>query len=229
MAVRPPGPIEDHEFPDAIEARVMTPGAEPRLHGFNVEGDLAIHYRISELVQVALTGAAPDEARGRAFDIALQFLAPLAISEAPTHAAVLARLCGARTSSILAVTCIALAERARQLVADHRELFEWLARAEGDLPPRFRATCSDDLASVQRLEKALAAAGIIVPGLTHASRQSALFMTLHFAGLTRDQHFETVLVLASVAPTLAEAEAHRPGAFEQYPMRLPDFLYEEDR
>jgi hypothetical protein len=229
MAARPPGPIEDYDFPATIEARVMTPGAEPRIHGFDVEGDLALHYRFPELVQVALTGGAPDEARGRAFDIALQFLAPLAIGEAPTHAAVLARLCGARTSSILAVTCIALAERAREVVADHRELREWLAAPEGELPPQFRATSSEDRTSVERLKVALAAAGVSVPGLVHGpTRQSALFMALHFSGLTRDEHLETVLVLASLAPTLAEAQAHRAGDFVHYPMRLPNFLYEED-
>src|SRR5919112_1099801 len=96
---RPNGPIEDHAFPTEIEARVITPGLDPRLHGFSVEGDLAIHYRFPELVQLALTGVPPDEECGRALDIALQFVAPLAIAEAPTHAAVLTRLFGARTSS----------------------------------------------------------------------------------------------------------------------------------
>ncbi len=230
MAARPHGPIEDHTFPPHIEARVMTPGADPRLHGFSVEGDLAVHYRFSELVQVALTGALPDEARGRAFDIALQFLAPLAVSEAPTHAAVLARLCGARNSSILAVACIALAERARALVAEHRELLEWLDHPTGELPARFHAREPEERASVQRLLAALTAAEIAVPALAgDPDRQSAIFMTLHFAGLTRAEHLETALVLASLAPTLAEAEAHRAGAFEEYPMRLPDFMYEEER
>src|SRR5687767_7957795 len=133
------GPIEDHSFPAEIEARVITPGPNPHLHGFSVEGDLALHYRFPELVQVALTGDPPDEAKGRAFDIALQFLAPLAVAEAPTHAAVLARLCGARTSSIVAVTCIALAERARHVVKAHADLLTWLETAEGPLPARYRA------------------------------------------------------------------------------------------
>lgn len=229
MAARPNGPIEDHAFPPHVEARVVTPGADPRLHGFSVESDLAVHYRFPELVQVALTGAVPDEARGRAFDIALQFSAPLAVSEAPTHAAVLARLCGARTSSILAVTCIALAERARTLVAEHHDLVAWLDDPAGELPVRFRARGAEDRASVERLRGALAAAAIAVPALEHdPDRQSALFMTLHFAGLTRAEHLETALVLASLAPSLAEAEAHRAGAFEQYPMRLPDFAYEDE-
>lgn len=225
---RPNGPIEDHAFPTEIEARVITPGPDPRLHGFSVEGDLALCYRFPELVQVALTGAPPDEANGRAFDIALQFLAPLSVAEAPTHAAVLARLCGARTSSIVAVACIALAERARHVLAEHGDLLAWLEAADGELPAHYRSSSAEDHACLDRLRTALASAGVVVPGLNrNPTRLAALFMTLHFAGLRRPEQFETVLVMASLAPTVAEAISQTPTAFAQYPIDLPGFLYEQ--
>jgi hypothetical protein len=226
---RPNGPIEDHVFPAEIEARVITPGSDPHLHGFSVEGDIALHYRFPELIQLALTGNPPNDAEGRAFDIALQFLAPLPIAEAPTHAAVLARLCAARTSSIIAVTCIALAERARHIVQQHADLLRWLDTAEGALPARYCAQEGDDAASVDRLRAALASAGVTVPHLKEIpNRWGALFMTLRFAGLRSAEQFETVLVIASLAPALAEASAHTPTAFARYPMNLPAFVYEED-
>jgi hypothetical protein len=226
---RPNGPIEDRSSPGAIEAHVITPGPDPHLHGFSVEGDLAVHYRFPELVQVALTGAAPDEAKGRAFDIALQFLAPLAIAEAPAHAAVLARVCGAPSSSILAVTCIALAERARQVIAEHGDLLAWLDTAGDELPARYGSSSAEDAACVDRLRIALASAGVEVPRLARGlKRLTALFMTLHFADLRRPEQLETALVMASLAPTMAEAMSHTSASFAEYPINVPAFIYEED-
>jgi hypothetical protein len=228
---RPPGPIEDHDLPATIEARVVTPGSNSRLHGYGVEDDLALHYRFHELVLLALTGAPPDEARGRAFEVALQFLAPLAITEAPTHAAVLAQVCGARSSSVIAVAGIALAERARYVVAEYGELFHWLGKGAAQLPERCNGASDDDRACVERLQRALARAGVCdVPGLALGpNRWTAIFMTLYFAGLRRPDQWEAALVLASLAPVLAEAQSHRSGSFEQYPMDLPAFVYEENR
>ena len=228
---RPAGPIEDHDLPATIEARVVTPGPNPRLHGYGVEDDLALNYRFPELVLLALTGVPPDEGRGRAFDVALQFLAPLAITEAPTHAAVLARVCGARSSSVLAVAGIALAERARHVVAEYGELLLWLGSGDAQLPERFHGLGDDDRACVERLQRALGRASVCdVPGLALApSRWTAIFMTLYFAGLRRPDQWEAALVVASLAPVLAEAQSHLPGSFEEYPMDLPPFVYEEDR
>jgi len=228
---RPPGPIEAHDLPATIDAHVMTPGPNPRLHGYGVEDDLALHYRFSELVLLALTGAPPDEARGRAFEVALQFLAPLAITEAPTHAAVLAQVCGAQSSSVIAVASIALAERARHVVAEYGELLLWLGKGDTQLPPRCHGPSGDDRACVERLKQALRRAGVCeVPGLALGpNRWTAILMTLYFAGLRRSDQWEAALVLASLAPVLAEAQSHLPGSFEQYPMDLPPFVYEEDR
>jgi hypothetical protein len=228
MSRRPNGPIEDRDAPSQLQANVITPGPDPNLHGFSIERDLVFHYRFPELVQLALTGAAPDETKGRAFDIALQFLAPLAIAEAPTHAAVLVRLFGARTSSIVAVACIALAERARHVIADHLDLLAWLEKADGELPARYRSDSPEDAACLDRLRRALASAGVEVPGLVPGlTRPTALVMTLHFAGFRRPEQMETILVMASLAPTMAEAMSCAPSDIGLYPINLPAFIYEE--
>jgi hypothetical protein len=227
---RPNGPIEDHTFPSTIEARVISPGPNPRIHGFGVEDDLSLHYRYPELVLIALTGNAPDEKQGRAFDIALQFLAPLAVAEAPAHAAVLARICGAPSSSILAVACVTLVERARHVVGEHAELLAWLASDGARLPARFRADGEEDRVGVDRLRLALERAGVHVPRFDEdPTRWAALFFALHFAGLCRVDQYESVLVMASIAPVVAEAHAHVPGALGQYPIDLPAFIYTEER
>jgi hypothetical protein len=226
---RPNGPIEDRPSPTEIEARVVTPGPDPRVFGFSVEGDLAVHYRFAELVQTALTGAPPDDAKGRAFDIALQFAAPAAIDEAPTHAAVLSRLIGAKPSSTIAVASIALAERARHVVEQHEDLLAWLDTATGEPPPHCRADDGDDKDRVDRLRKALAAAGVGVPALVHdLKRWPALLATLHFAGLCRSEQIETALVLAGLAISMAEALSHAPSDIDRYPIDVPSFVYEED-
>jgi hypothetical protein len=226
---RPRGPIEDYPFPTQLEARVITPGPDPHLHGLSVERDLALHYRFSDVTLLALTREAPDEQKGRAFDIALQFLAPLSIAEAPTHAAVLARICGARTSSILGAASITLAERARFIVSQYAPLLHWLREPGGDLPSTFCSHDEDDRASVLRLERALGNAGISVPSLrTNADRFAAIFIVLEFAGLREAGQLEAVLVFASLIPTFAEANAHAVASFREYPMNLPAFVYEEE-
>jgi hypothetical protein len=228
MSRRPNGPIEDRDVPRDLHAKIITPGPDPHLRGFSVERDLAFHYRFPELVQLVLTGAPPSEIEGRAFDIALQFLAPVAIAEAPTHAAVLARLFGARTSSILAVACIALAERARHVVAEHGDLLAWLDTGDGEMPSRYGSESPEDAVCIDRLRAALALAGADVPGLVRGiGRWAALITTLHFAGIRRADQLESVLVMASLAPTMAEALSHAPGEINQYPIKLPAFVYEE--
>jgi hypothetical protein len=225
---RPNGPIEDRPSPTEIEARVITPGPDPHVCGFSVEGDLALHYRFPELVQTALTGAPPDEAKGRAFDIALQFAAPAAIDEAPTHAAVLSRLIGAKPSSTIAVASIALAERARHIIEQHKDFLAWLDAGAGEPPAHGRSDDDDDRDCVDRLRKALASAGVQVPALVHdLGRWPALLATLHFAGLGRFEQLETALVLAGLAITMAEALSHASSDIERYPIDVPSFVYEE--
>src|SRR5262245_62268100 len=95
------GPIEDNPWPSKLTARVVSPGPRPVLHGYDVQGDLAQHYGFGEVLLLALTGTPPDAERGHDFDVALIFLAPISIAEAPVHAASLARLCRAAPSGLV--------------------------------------------------------------------------------------------------------------------------------
>jgi hypothetical protein len=158
----------------------------------------------------------------------MTFLTPLSIAEAPTHVAALAHITGSRSSAILGVAAIALAERARTVVADSASLLAWLASPGSSLDAGFLTDVPGERESVQRLRDALAASGVRIPALeTSLSRQAALVATLFFAGLTRPQQLEAALVMASLPCVVAEAPFHGVASFREYPMQLPPFHYED--
>src|SRR5690606_2603574 len=68
------GPVEDHAWPARLSARVATARPVPRIHGYAIADDLARYYSLAEQTLLALTGAIPDEATGRAFEWAMQML-----------------------------------------------------------------------------------------------------------------------------------------------------------
>jgi hypothetical protein len=128
-------PIDEMDVPDRLPARVVAPGAAPRLHGYDLQADLATHYRFSEIAALALLGEAPSPAAGRVFEVALTFACSATIAEAPAHASALSRLCGARPSSVAAVAATALAEEARHRVLAHAPLLAWLDGGRAGAPP----------------------------------------------------------------------------------------------
>src|SRR5205823_9083575 len=122
-----------------------------RIHGYDVEDDLARNFSFAEVVLTTLVGEAPSREVGRAFEIALTFLSPMSIGEAPAHAGSLARLCGARASGVLAVACLGLTEQSRALVDAHAELLSWLAKPSGALPESARAQSDRDRQAASKL------------------------------------------------------------------------------
>jgi hypothetical protein len=228
MSQRPPGPVETHEWPAELEAYVVTPGSDPRLYGYSVEADVAKSGGFTEAVLLALTGELPNEDQRRAFDVALTFLAPLSVAEAPAHAAVLARICGARSSATVGITALALVERARHLLDRYEPLLKWLERTNDPFPDACRARSDAEQRSVERLRT------LLPPALRDAEafrcnpdRTAALLTSLHFAGLRRTEQIEPAFVLASLAPAIAESFHRQVGAFRTYPMQLPRFDYVE--
>ena len=222
------GPLEVASFPEQLQARVVTPGANPRLHGYDVEGDLAAHYRGSELTLLSLTGELPSEEALAMFEVASAFLAPVSVAHASAHAAVLARLCGATTSATIGTAAIGLAEQARALLDQHEDLLRWLGKPTDDLPEPFRATGPEEAASVERLRTLLSKRGVTVPSLDRGpTRTAALLMLLHAAGLDQRGSIEVAIVLSRMPIVIAEALAERPTNFGNYPMNLPRFSYEE--
>jgi hypothetical protein len=229
------GPVEDHPWPARLTARVVAPGAAPRLHGFDLERDLACHYGFAELVLLALGGVAPTEAAGRAFEVALSWLGAITVAEAPAHAAVLARICGASSPGVIEVTALGLAEQAHARVRDHAALLTWLAGDGGGRtrPPRgFAARSAADRASVDRLRARLDEAGVHVPLLAHRprpSREAALLATMFWCGLRRPEQLEAAWVIARLACAVAEGFAAEPLSFRDYPMRVPPIAYRPPR
>jgi hypothetical protein len=226
------GPLDRAPWPDELTARVVAPGPRPTIHGYDVEDDLALHYSFAETALLALTGEPPTPEVGRAFEVALHFAAPAPVNEAPTHAAVLARICAATPSAIQGTAAIALAEQARVVVADHRTWIEALSGARGASgaapAPGAGAVSDDERASVARLRRALH--GVIdVPALAQdVGRTAALVAVFHACGLTKPKQIECALVVARLPVAVAEAFAAPAGSFRKYPAaHAPPITYTE--
>ena len=223
------GPLEASPGADTLTARVVTPGAEPRVRGYDVESDLARHYRPCELLLLSLTGELPTPVHAAAFEVLQMFLAPVSVAHASTHAAVLARLCGARASAIIAVAATALAEQAREEVAEHDTLLGALLVGE-PAPARFEARTEAELEAHRRLNEALAASGLEMPfGGAPLKRMAGVLAALFVCGLTRREQLEAVMVQARLGTTLAEAFAEHKANFNRYTSNLPRFRYEAVR
>jgi hypothetical protein len=222
------GPLEAAQFPDRLSARVITPGVAPRVHGYDVESDLARHYGAADLVLLSLTGELPTEVARAAFEVAWLFLAPVSVAHAGPHAGVLARLCGATASSTIGVAAIGLAEQARALVTAHRELLSSLRDNALTLPERHRSAAPEEREAVERLRLALCRTGLSVPVLQQSpTRDAALLSVLFACGLRRTEQLQAVVVLARLPCALAEGFAERATNFASYPINLPPFAYEE--
>jgi hypothetical protein len=225
---RPPGPIEAATWPSELTAHVVTLGHDPHLHGYSVERDLARNGGFSETLLLALRGGLPSASECRAAELALMFLAPLPVSEGPTHAAVLGRVCGARSSAILGIAAVALAERARHTLERYAPILVWLDAPAAPYPAGFSAASRAERESVERLAELMQPVATDLAVFLHdPDRTAAVLAALHFAGLRRREQLEPMFVIASLAPAMAEALAREPGSFQQYPMQLPPFEYTE--
>ena len=230
MAERTPDYLDSVPWPSRLTAKVVDPGAPPRLHGYDVEDDLARHYSFGETALAALTGELPSREAGRAFEVALHFLLPVAIHQAPTHAATVARLCGSRPSGVVGTGAVALCEQARWLVEQQAEVLDWLAAGGKGPPPASARSPNDgqDAASVARLVAAVAATGLTVGALEQGlCRDAALLAVLHAVGLRTGEQIQAAIVLARLPAMAAEAFAAEPGGLRAYPLNLPDFRYVE--
>lgn len=214
-------------FPEKLVGHVVSPTEPRRIHGYDAEADLAASSSHAELLLLLFTGELPSPAAARALDVAMTFVAPVLIVEAPAHAATIARLCECPTAAVVGTAAIATAERARFILEEHASLLAWLSSPTGAPPGAFLGT-ENDQGSVQRLRDALDHTGLRVPGLAHPlTRTAAMLAVLHACGLRDAARMEIVLVLAQMPAALAEALHHKPGAFKDYPTNLPRFRYVE--
>lgn len=214
------GPVEAGPWPEALEARVLDP---PRVHGYDIEGDVCASYRFTDAVYLAVTGELPDDTQSRLFDLACHFAAVMSAGDAGPHAASLARLCAAGDNAVVASAAVVLADAARALVDAHAPLLAWLASGGGPAPDGFSASPPAAGAITAALERAGLDARGVHPGLT---RDAALVATFFASGVRTAEGLVAVLTWARVPFAAAEAFAVRPKAFAKYPMRVPAFTYE---
>lgn len=216
-SARVPSVLDSVALPAQLVARVVAPGSRPLLHGYDVQDDLARHYSFAEVMLTAMTGEAPGERAGRAFEVAVIFASAIGIGEAPAHATMLARLCGARPSGVLSVGGITLAEQARFVVQG------WL---DGEPPSDCQPRDAEEAAAVDRLRAALRARDAY-PTVLDAplGLLPAILAVWQFAGLRQSWQLEAALCIARWAAVSAEAMAATPGDLKSYPMCLPAFEY----
>jgi hypothetical protein len=210
-----------------IEAHVVRAGARPSLHGYDVFRDLARSAGSGEVALLALSGELLDEASGRAAEIALAFCAAVSIAEAPVHAAVLTRRCGAPVANGIAVAASALAEEARIELDEHVPLLAWLEHGSGLVPAAFRAASTSDRLAVEDLRTALGdvdRADVVPEG--SISLAAARLAVLFRLGLRDRDRLEAALVVARLPVALGEALA-APRDLRGYPGNLPRFRYVE--
>ena len=223
------GMLDAIEWPRQLKAAVIQPGAEPRLHGYAVETDFALHYEPADVVYLALTGELPTDDARRGLAVAMVFLSCVGIHEGPTHAAFLARVGNAPARAVLEVAAVALAERGRLAVEELHDFLVWLDAGSPPPPGQYLTDDPEQARSVARLRAAVPAS-LAVPALSHPlTRPAAVAAVLHACGIRRSEHLEGIWTLAAMAPTFSEAMTAKPLAFREYPMDTPGFRYHGDR
>ncbi|MGH7285039.1 MAG: hypothetical protein ACRELY_26225 [Polyangiaceae bacterium] len=201
-----------------------------RLHGYSIENDLAPNYTFAETVLLALTGQLPSPEKGRAFEIALTFLAQTSAAEGPIHATLLARICVASTSALTGTGAIALGEQARFELSSYVPFLEWLSYNESGPPSAFITDDPSSRKQTVALRDALHARKALVPRtlLTCLQPRAATIAVLYACGVTSLEQIEAVQTFARYPLLMAEVLAAPPAKYKDYPVNLPAMRYEEN-
>ncbi|MBI5546426.1 MAG: hypothetical protein HY901_21270, partial [Deltaproteobacteria bacterium] len=220
--------VDQRVEPSRLSARVVAAGSPPRLFGYDVEGDLARHYGFSDTVALLLGGDLAEPEKVRAIEVALIFLSPVSVAEAPAHAGLLSRICGAPFSATLAIATIALSEEAAFTLEEHREWLTWLSTGDYSEPPaRFVTQGTEDSGVLERLAAALPPGFAARALAVRPKRTAAVLAVLHTAGLSPEA-MQTYWVVARLPAVAAEAAATRLLGMKEYPFNLPPLDYREE-
>ncbi len=225
--VQQQGPVDDNAWPSQLVARVVSPGEHPKIVGYDVESDLARHYRFVEVLLATITGELPSRLATKLLDATMIYLSPATVAEAPSHAACLAQICGAGASGVLSTGAIGLAEEARHTIEEHDACLSWLASPKDCLPERYLAASPQDRHAVDRYRETLAKIGVALPILEQdPSRTAALIGGLFACGARRPEQLQLLWMMARLGAVAGEAFCTQPLSFRAYPMRLPPYRYE---
>ncbi len=221
------GPVEDLKWAEKLQASVVTSGLRPKIHGYDVRGEMAGRASFSEVIFLSLTGELPNKTVLKTFDCAMCFLAPVSVAEAPVHAAVLSGLCGSGTGGITGVAAVTLAEKARWTVSHHMKLLSALSDRTSALPEQYISENSAEKNETALLVNAAESAGSSVPETFRELKpvSAAIAVLFQCCGIAEPRILETLITIASLPCTLAEGMAVKPGNFRTYPIELPRFSY----
>jgi len=221
------GPIEDGRWPEGPTARVVTPGSEPRIRGYAVDDDLALHAGFAERVWLTFAGELPEPRALRVFEATLAFASPAHVGEAPTGAAVAARLAGGRRAGFIQSAVVVLGEQAQRF----DEIAAALASTSpGEpLPEALEPGDDEDPERVETFARVVAAIeGGVEPRWDGFGPMAALADAWMQLGFRRPEVWIALWIQARIPAVVAEALYVRPGMFHLYPMNTPIFVYEED-
>lgn len=218
-------------FPERLRGHVVSPEADPRIHGYAVQSDLAQHTSFVAIGWLALTGELPSPAERAALEYALACLAPLHVGEGPVHAAVLARISGGPDHVLPGVAAVALGQHAANEIRMTGALFAWL---DGRGRPPAEAIVPDpDAAALARHDAAVAASADWferpLPARPVLTRVATAYALLHHLGIIDGLRLQAFAAWARLPAVLAEAGYARAGGVNTYPARLPAYEYMEER
>ena len=224
------GPAERFVSAERLRGHVVDSGqGQPRILGYDLEGDLARHYAPHEVLFLLLAGELPTQRQGQAFSVAMQFLSSASVADADVHAAVLTRICGSPPAGMTAATATACGEFAGAVLAEHAPLLAWLGDSgRGELPAPFRASNDIDDHAVDRLRSATAPAGPFVILQARPRRISALIGVLYECGIRLPDALHSAIVMARLPVALAEGRATAALDFRGYPLNVPRFHYVDE-
>ena len=220
-------------FSPRLTAHVVEPTADPRIHGYAVEADLARNVGFVDVGWLALTGELPDASEREALTTALILLAPLHVGEAPAHAGVLARVAGAPDEVVPAIAVIALGQRIAAELRAFAPLFQWLREPVGPLPAvAVLAEPTDEQRERQRIVAAASARWFgperALPDAPVLTREATAYALLHRLGVADPPRLQAFATWARLPVILAEAACMASGAINEYPGDLPPYRYVED-
>lgn len=226
---KPPASFLDGAGPATqLTARVVDVfGDRPRVHGYDLDGELSPALSPSDLALLTLTGELPDPVARRRFARAWSMLAAFGVDEPPTHAGLLATACGAEPMAAASTAMVVLCQRAGADVAAHRALLRWTEAPSG-APPTCEHGDGVPAAVVASLDGVLPDDGPARPLRDARLCRVGWALALSgLAGLRGDGPALSLLLLGRTPSVLAETWAAPRGDLSQIPLNVPPLEYVE--